>query len=54
VQVTDDSTGVALSRALPRGTVLAKLADARWRKELFLVATVVRGARLRFPLHAAA
>ena len=43
LQVVDDSASLALSRTLPRGTVLAKLAEANWRKELFLVATVVRG-----------
>ena len=47
LQVTDDTAAMALSRALPRGTVLATLADAAWRKELFLRINVIRGALCR-------
>jgi hypothetical protein len=42
LHVLDESRALSLSRHLAKGTVLARLKDSHWRKEVFLVVNILR------------
>lgn len=44
LQVLDETKALSLSRQLPKGTVLARLKDSHWKKEIFLVVNILRSA----------